>query len=77
MEAKVRLQRLLQPLGRDGQGLTAEQQRDVRAVRVLEQAGTPDARKLLEALAKESVGWWVAQEAKAALQRLAGRGAKP
>jgi hypothetical protein len=57
--------------------LTPEQQRDVRAVRVLEQAGTPEAKRLLEALSKGPSGWWVTQEAKEAVQRLAGRGAKP
>jgi hypothetical protein len=75
LEAKVRLERLLKRLGRTE--LTAEQQRDVRAVRVLELAGTPQARKLLEALSKESAGWWVTQEAKEALQRLGQRGRKP
>jgi RNA polymerase sigma factor (sigma-70 family) len=72
LEAKKRLERLLALLGADHQ-LSAEQQRDVRAVRVLEQAGTPEARKLLEALTKESPGWWVTQEATAALERLKQR----
>jgi hypothetical protein len=45
----------------------------VRAVRVLEQAGTPEARKFLESLTKESPGWWVTQEARTALQRLEQR----
>jgi RNA polymerase sigma factor (sigma-70 family) len=76
-EVKSRLERLLKLLGGDGQALTAEQQREVRAVRVLEQAGTPEAGKLLEALVKESPGWWVAQEAKEALQRMAQRDKKP
>jgi hypothetical protein len=76
-EVKRRLERLLQPLDREGKVLTAEQQRDVRAVRVLEQAGTPEARKLLEALTKSSPGWWATQEAKEALERLARRGKKP
>jgi RNA polymerase sigma factor (sigma-70 family) len=76
-EAKVRLERLLKLLGGEGQTLTAEQQRDVRAVRALEQAGTPEAKKLLEALAKESAGWWVTQEAREALRRLDPRDKKP
>jgi hypothetical protein len=38
------------------------QQRDVRAVRVLEQAGTPEPRKRLESLTIESPGWWVTHE---------------
>jgi hypothetical protein len=45
----------------------------VRAVRVLEQAGTPEARALLQSLTKESPGWWVTQEATAALERLKQR----
>jgi hypothetical protein len=65
------VQRLLRRLVPPGLTLTASQQRDVRAVRVLEQAGTARAKKLLEVLAKESPGWWVRQEAKEALQRLA------
>jgi WD40 repeat protein len=72
LEAKKRLERLLKPLGQD-YPLTAKQQRDVRAVRVLEQVGTPEARKLLEALTKESPGWWVTQAATASLERLKQR----
>jgi RNA polymerase sigma factor (sigma-70 family) len=71
-EAKKRLEQLLKLLGED-HPLSAEQQRHVRAVRVLEQAGTPEARKLLETLLKESPGWWVPQEAKEARERLAQR----
>jgi hypothetical protein len=74
-EVRVRLERLLKPLGA-GRALTAEQQRDVWAVRVLEQVGTPQARKLLHALSKESSGWWVTREAKEALERLARRDKK-
>jgi DNA-binding beta-propeller fold protein YncE len=67
LEAKRRLERLLTQIDHP---LSAGQQRDVRAVRVLEQTGTPEALKLLEALQKESPGWWVAEEATAALERL-------
>jgi RNA polymerase sigma factor (sigma-70 family) len=77
LEVKVRLERLLKQLGSEGKVLTVEQQRDVRALRVLEQAGTPQAKKLLEVLSKESPGWWVTQEAKEALRRLAQRDSKP
>jgi len=72
LEVKTRLNKLLARLGGD-RPLTADQQRDVRAVRVLEQIGTPEARKLLDALVKESPGWWVTQEAKQAIDRLAQR----
>jgi RNA polymerase sigma factor (sigma-70 family) len=68
-EVKSRVERLLKLLGED-QALTAEQRREVRAVRVLGQIGTPEAKKLLGTLMKESPGWWVAQEAREALQRL-------
>jgi WD40 repeat protein len=71
-EAKKRLEKLLSLLGED-HPLTADQQRDLRAVRVLEQAATPEAHKLLETLAKESCGWWVTQEARTALERLEKR----
>jgi hypothetical protein len=76
-ETRARLERLLKGLGGEGRALTAGQQRDVRAVRVLGQAGTPEARALLEALAKDSAGWWVTQEAKEALRRTAPAGKKP
>jgi WD40 repeat protein len=75
-EAKRRLEHLLKRLGKD-KALTPAMQREVRAVHVLEDANTPEARKVLEALAKDSVGWWVTQEAKAALQRMAQREQKP
>jgi Tol biopolymer transport system component len=68
-EARVRLGKVLDKLGGES-ALTPEQNRDLRAVRVLEGVGTPEARKLLESLVKESPGWWVSQEAKAALARL-------
>jgi WD40 repeat protein len=75
-EVRRRAERLLKSLGK-GRPLTPEQQRDRRAVRVLEQAGTPEAHKLLEALAKDSRSWWTAQEAREALERLDRRGQKP
>jgi RNA polymerase sigma factor (sigma-70 family) len=77
LEVRLRVQRLLKRLGGEGRALSAEQQRDVRAVRVLEQAGTPQAKKLLEALVKESPDWWVTREARAALERLSQRDKKP
>jgi RNA polymerase sigma factor (sigma-70 family) len=69
-EAQTRLKKLLALLGENA-ALTAEQQRDVRVVHFIEQTGTPEAKKLLEALIKESHGWWVTQEAREALERLA------
>ena len=74
-EVLTRVKGLLALLG-GNKPLTAEQQRDVRAVRVLEQAGTPEAKKLLEVLLKESSGWWVTQAAKEGLERLASKEGK-
>jgi RNA polymerase sigma factor (sigma-70 family) len=73
LEVTRRLERLLKRLEDQRQTLTAEQQRDVRALRVLEQVGTPEAKKLLEALSKKATGWWVRREATQALLRL-GKG---
>jgi hypothetical protein len=75
-ELRRRVEPLLKLLG-DDRPLTPEQKRDRRAVHVLEQAGTPDAHKLLEALAKDSRSWWTVQEARVALERLDRRGQKP
>jgi hypothetical protein len=44
-----------------------------RALRVLEQADTPEARQALEKLAEGAPGAWLTQEAKAALARMARR----
>src|SRR5262249_36782818 len=75
-EVSTRLDKLLRDLGRTE--LTPGQERDVRAVRVLEQLGTPEARKLLEGRARDWRGWWVAKEAKEALGRLKkGRSTQP
>jgi RNA polymerase sigma factor (sigma-70 family) len=71
-EVLTRVKKLLVLLGENAP-LTAEQQRDIRVVRVLELTGSPEAKKLLEALVKESPGWWVTQEAKEALERLANK----
>ncbi|HEX5272820.1 MAG TPA: hypothetical protein VFW33_20120, partial [Gemmataceae bacterium] len=68
-EARVRLERVLAKLGGES-ALSPEQTRDLRAVRAIEGIGTPEARKVLEALVKESPGWWVTREAKAALERM-------
>jgi RNA polymerase sigma factor (sigma-70 family) len=71
-EVKIRVERLLK-LVDQGRALTAGQRRDVRAVHVLEQAGTPEAEKLLERLVNDSLDWSVVREAKEANQRLARR----
>jgi RNA polymerase sigma factor (sigma-70 family) len=73
LELTRRLERLFKRLDDHRWMLNFEQHRDVRAVRVLERVGTPEAKKLLEALSKKGPGWWVEREAKGALERL-GRG---
>jgi WD40 repeat protein len=76
LELTRRLERLLKKLGDQGKVPLAEMQRDVRAVRVLAQVGTPEAKKLLEALSKNAPGWLVMREAKEALRRLGLRGSR-
>jgi RNA polymerase sigma factor (sigma-70 family) len=71
LEMRQRLERLLKLLGSDGKPLMAAQQREIRAVRVLEWTAAPEARQLLEMLATQAPGWWVRQEARAALKRMA------
>src|SRR5262249_26028963 len=68
VEARVRLQRLLKPLGDPLP--PPERLRPLRALAVLEQAGTPEAKQVLEALARGSAGAPLTREAKAALERL-------
>jgi RNA polymerase sigma factor (sigma-70 family) len=50
-----------------------EELRGIRAAAVLEQVGTPEARRLLEALAKGAPEARLTQQAKASLERLARR----
>jgi WD40 repeat protein len=50
--------------------VSGEALREARAMEVLEGLGTPDAKKLLEELAKGAAGSALTQEAKAALKRL-------
>jgi hypothetical protein len=67
LEVRQRLERLLETLER------RTKLRAVRAVEVLEGVGSPDARRLLERLARGLSGARLTQEAKASLGRLAGR----
>jgi hypothetical protein len=58
------LKRLQDPLARP------DRRRQWRALTVLEQAGTPAARRLLEALSRGAAGTWLTREAEASLLRL-------
>jgi WD40 repeat protein len=66
LETRQRLDRLLQKL----ESLTPERLRNLRALTVLEQVGTPQARKVLDTLAKGPGEGWLTRDAQAALKRL-------
>jgi WD40 repeat protein len=68
LELRRRMERLLERL--DGATLEPERLRSLRAIEVLEQIATPDARRVLEALAKGTPGVGLTQEARAALARI-------
>ena len=63
-----RIEELLKKI-EDG-AVSGERLREVRALEVLEGLGTPEARKLLEELAKGAADAALTQEAKASLERL-------
>jgi WD40 repeat protein len=68
-EVERRVKELLKKV--EGHGsVPGERLRATRALEVLEQIGTADARSVLEGLAKGPADDWLAQEAKAALTRL-------
>jgi hypothetical protein len=69
IEARRRIETLL-GAGKPGHALPLEELRRLRAVEVLEQAATADARALLEMLAKGAARARLTREAKAALERL-------
>jgi hypothetical protein len=70
LDVQRRIERLLD---KQGATVTEERTRTVRALEVLEEMNTPEARKLIEGLAKGAPGAWLTQEAKASLERLAKR----
>jgi hypothetical protein len=74
-EAKRRLQRLVDKLDESEPG--PERLRWLRAVAALELAGDKEAREALEAVAKGPLGEGPARDAKAALDRLDRRAARP
>jgi hypothetical protein len=67
-EVRHRLEQVLQKL--KSAPASPEALRTVRAVEVLERARTPEARRVLEKVARAAPGSPLAQEAKAALGRL-------
>jgi RNA polymerase sigma factor (sigma-70 family) len=77
-ETKHRIERLLEALDPTPRlPLAGEALRGVRAIEVLERAGTPAAQKLLQAWADQPVEPVLAAEARLALERLALKDATP
>jgi hypothetical protein len=78
LEVRRRLQELLADIEERRWRPTPEILRQLRAVEVLERIGTPEARKLLQALADGAAGARLTREARGAIQRLkAHQGVKP
>lgn len=73
LEVRRRVEELLQKLQR--RQVPAETLRALRAVEVLESVGTPEVRRVLETLAKGVPEAPLTKQARAALERLATRGA--
>jgi hypothetical protein len=74
LEVRVRAERLLKRL--EGNTLSEESLQALRAIELLERIGTPEARQVLEHLAKGLEGARLTEEAQASLERLA-RGSVP
>jgi RNA polymerase sigma factor (sigma-70 family) len=70
VEARKRLDELVEKSAELWRTLTPERRRVIRALEVLELAGTPEARQVLQSLAKGASGARQTQEAKASLERL-------
>jgi WD40 repeat protein len=68
-EAKRAIEQLLEKI-KDQAGPPPEQVRPLRAVELLEHMGTPEAKKLMEALAKGRAGATLTEAAKAAVARM-------
>jgi hypothetical protein len=69
----LELRRRVEQLLRDAEAMSHEQLRLLRAVELLEQVGSPEARQVLRALASGAPEVRRTREAKAALNRLARR----
>jgi WD40 repeat protein len=70
LETRRRLKCLLDDITQHQWHLTPESLRQVRAIEVLERIGTPEARALLETLARGAPGARLTREVRAAVQRL-------
>jgi WD40 repeat protein len=77
VEMKRRLRRLLAAIKRSEESPTGELLQALRAVEVLEHAGTPEARRVLRALARGAAEARLTREAKASLDRLMRRSSRP
>lgn len=73
LEIRRRLEQLLEKAERGEWTPSPERLRTRRALEVLERAGTPEARRVLETLAGGAPGAWLTLDAEAALGRLAKR----
>ncbi|MBY0524842.1 MAG: WD40 repeat domain-containing protein [Gemmataceae bacterium] len=69
LEISQRIEKLLDKL--ESQQLTADQMRALRAIEVLELIATPEARQVIESVAKGAPGARLTREARAALGRIA------
>ncbi len=69
VETRRRLEGLIEKQERQRWSRSPERLRALRAMEVLERAGTPEARRVLEALAAGAPGAWLTQDAKGALTR--------
>jgi HEAT repeat protein len=69
VETRRRVEELLSRLKRDAV-LTGEDLRRFRAIEVLEKIDTPEARQLLQTLARGADSAWLTREAKRTLERL-------
>jgi WD40 repeat protein len=72
-EAKRRLEMLVRKLSDQRWNPAPERRRVLRCLEVLERAGTPEARSVLEVLAKGAQGARLTEETKASLDRLRAR----
>jgi hypothetical protein len=74
LELRSRLERLLDRL--NGTKPSPEQILAQRGTEVLERMGTPEAREILQALARGAASDWTAREARLSLKRLAQQEAR-